>query len=306
MTVDRRMAHLGLGIAIIFWGASFVATKLVVQWITPAGLTMFRLFQGVVVLLLLARNQKSLWSFPRKWILSLVLLGFLGTTFHQWLQAEALRTTQATIGSWIVATIPVMVGILGRVFLNERLGKQRTLGIIFAALGAMLVISGGNLIELFKGVTGTRGDFLFVASALNWAVFTILSRRMFRGNDGKANEEKGPGPMVVLLYIMSFGFLFSLPWAAWQGIWIAEPAFSPVVVGAVLFLGLACSGLAYAFWFRGLEQIDASQAAAYLYFEPLVNVLVAGFVLGKAMTRAAFAGAAAILIGVWLVNRPVN
>jgi drug/metabolite transporter (DMT)-like permease len=83
MTFDRRIAHLGLGLAILFWGASFVATKIAVQWITPAGLKMLRFFEGVLVLILLVRNQKALRDFPRKWILSRVLLGFLGTTFHQ-------------------------------------------------------------------------------------------------------------------------------------------------------------------------------------------------------------------------------
>jgi hypothetical protein len=63
---------------------------------------------------------------------------------------------------------------------------------------------------------------------------------MLQEKEGNLDEKASPAPMVALLYMISSGFIFSLPWAAWQGIWVAGPAFSPAGVGAVLFLGVAC------------------------------------------------------------------
>ena len=41
------------------------------------------------------------------------LLGFLGITFHQWLQSTGLETSAAATTAWIVATIPVFTALLG-------------------------------------------------------------------------------------------------------------------------------------------------------------------------------------------------
>jgi len=72
----------------------------------------------------------------------------------------------------------------------------------------------------------------------------------------------------------------------------------------IAFLGIACSGLAYVFWYDGLQAIPASQIGAYLYLEPLVAVLVAGIILGEPILLASLLGGAGILMGVYFVERP--
>ena len=72
---------------------------------------------------------------------------------------------------------------------------------------------------------------------------------------------------------------------------------------ALAFLGVICSGVAYYFWFRALEQIDATQVGAFLYLEPIVTVVLASWILGEMITVATIFGGAAILVGIWLVNR---
>ena len=69
------------------------------------------------------------------------------------------------------------------------------------------------------------------------------------------------------------------------------------------FLGVGCSGLAYLFWYDTLDRIDATQAGVFLYFGPLVTALLAWPMLGEAISGPMVAGGAAILVGVWMVNR---
>jgi drug/metabolite transporter (DMT)-like permease len=72
----------------------------------------------------------------------------------------------------------------------------------------------------------------------------------------------------------------------------------------ILFLGVACSGLAYIFWYDVLHEADASSVASFLYIEPVVTVIVAGIVLKESIVPATLIGGAIILLGVWLVSRP--
>jgi drug/metabolite transporter (DMT)-like permease len=221
------------------------------------------------------------------------LLGFLGITFHQWLQSTGLQTVQASTTAWIVATTPVFIAILSWLFLREKLVWLQVSGILMATLGVLLVVSKGNISALFSGHFGTPGDILILISAPNWAVFSILSSRGLK---------KYPASQM-MFYVMAIGWLFTsifffstgnlkdilnLTWSSLLGIG---------------FLGIFCSGLAYIAWYDGLQALPATQIGAFLYLEPFVAVLVAWAVLGEGLIPITLLGGVTILLGVRLVQK---
>jgi len=156
----------------------------------------------------------------------------------------------------------------------------------------LAVVSEGNLASLTAGKFGTPGDFLILISAANWAVFSAFSRRGLQEQPARR----------MLFYVMGFGWLFT------SALFIAGNFF--VEIGqlslngwlAIAFLGIACSGLAYIFWYDALQAIPSSQVGAFLYLEPLVAVIVAAMVLNENVLLASLLGGGTILFGVWLVN----
>jgi drug/metabolite transporter (DMT)-like permease len=289
----RTLALLEVLVAVIAWGASFIATKVALRDVEPITIVWLRFTMGVAVLgvAVAARGQFARPA-PRE-LGYFALLGFLGITFHQWLQSNGLVTSQATTTAWIVATTPIFMAVLGWLFLKERLGWVRSLGIALAALGVLLVVTRGDLTSLLIGQFGAPGDFLILTSALNWAVFSVLSRRGLAAHPAAR----------MMFFVMAFGWLFtSLLFLAGSG-WAEIGRLSVDGWTGVTFLGLACSGLAYIFWYDALQSIPAAQVGAFLNLEPLVAVVVAAVVLGEALSLAALLGGAIILLGVWLVNR---
>src|SRR5215208_3336899 len=131
--------------AVVVWGASFIATKIALEDISPISIIWLRFLMGVVILGLTVVLRKQ-FSLPAKkeWAY-FALLGFLGITFHQWLQSNALKTSAAGTTAWIVSTTPVFMALLGWLLLKERLGWIKTFGIFLAFAGVLVVISRGNL-----------------------------------------------------------------------------------------------------------------------------------------------------------------
>jgi len=268
---NRPLAYSKVTFSVVVWGASFIATKVALQEISPTTIVWLRFGIGVLILGL-AALQKGQLTLPHKRDLPyLTLLGFLGITFHQWLQSTGLVTAQASTTAWIVATTPIFMAILGRFALKEKLTKAQVFGIALAAVGVLAVVSEGNLASLTAGKFGTPGDFLILISAANWAVFSAFSRRGLQEQPARR----------MLFYVMGFGWLFT------SALFIAGNFF--VEIGqlslngwlAVAFLGIACSGLAYIFWYDALQAIPSSQVGAFLYLEPLVAVIVAAMVLNE-------------------------
>ncbi|OGO74830.1 MAG: hypothetical protein A3K41_02385, partial [Chloroflexi bacterium RIFOXYD12_FULL_57_15] len=225
----RLLPTLSALFAVIIWGGTFIATKIALTEVSPATIVWIRFGMGVLILgvTVLARRQ---FAVPERgeWMY-FALLGFLGVTFHQWLQANGLITAQATTTAWIVASTPVFIAILGWLVLKEKMGWRRVGGIALAAFGVLLIVSKGNLLSLFAGKEGTVGDFLIFISAINWAVFSILSRRELARHPAAR----------MMFYVMLLGWLFTCVWIFGFGPGISEiPQLSPKGWGAILMLGI--------------------------------------------------------------------
>jgi drug/metabolite transporter (DMT)-like permease len=293
MSKSKILPILEATFAVIVWGASFIATKVALRDVSPVTVIWLRFAMGVLILgvAVTARRQFALpkreeWGY-------FALLGFLGITFHQWLQSNGLVTAQASTTAWIVATTPAFMALLGWLILKESLGWLRSAGILLAALGVMLVVSKGELVNLTAGHFGEPGDFLILISAPNWAVFSVLSRRGLQSHPAAR----------MMFFVMTLGWLFtSLLFFSGPGL-KEIPAMTFNGWLGVTFLGIFCSGLAYIAWYDALQALQASQVGVFLYIEPLVAVIVAALVLSESITLVSLMGGTIILLGVYLVNR---
>jgi len=292
MNRNRFYALSAATFAVVVWGASFIATKVAIREVSPVTLVWLRFGMGVAILGGAAALRRQLALPAARELGYFALLGFLGITFHQWLQSTGLLTAQATTTAWIVATTPVFMAPLGWWLLKERLNGWQAAGIALAGLGVLLVVSKGDLAALSAGHFGTPGDFLILISAQNWAVFSVLSRRGLQQHPATR----------MMLYVMSAGWLFtSLLLVSGPGL-TEIPQLSRAGWLGVAFLGIFCSGLAYIFWYDALQAIPASQLGVFLYLEPLVAMAVAASILDEPLLWASILGGAIILLGVWLVQ----
>jgi len=291
---QNRGKALAAGIAAaVSWGASFVAIKVSLRTLSPLPLVWLRFGLGVPVLFLFTalRGEKDPLTL-KEWGL-VILLGFLGVPFHHLIQSTGLKTAQAATSAWIISSMPVFIAILGTLFLGERMTSMRWTGLALAAAGVLLVVTRGDPGRLLMKDPGSVGDLLVLLSALNWAVFSVLSRNFLKRHR--------PAPM--MLKVMLAGWLMTT--ALFVGRGNLGSVFRLDFEGwlSVLFLGVFCSGLAYVFWYDALKILPASQAGVLMYLNPLSATLVAVFGLGEPVSTAMVLGAGLISVGVWQVNR---
>ena len=291
--MSRTLPYLKVLFAVIVWGASFIATKIALVDISPIMVVWLRFSIGIIILgmAVAIRRQFSLPS-RSEW-LYFALLGFLGITFHQWLQSNGLQTSEAGTTAWIVSTTPVFMALFGWIVLKERLNSLKITGIFLAFTGVLLVVSKGDLTSVSIGKFGAPGDKLILVSAVNWAVFSVLSRR------GLKTYPAG----LMMFYVMTLGWLFTSILLFTETSLIEASNLSVNGWFGIAFLGIFCSGLAYIAWYDALQSLSSAQTGVFLYIEPLVAVVVAFFILGEPITLASLAGGGVILFGVWLVSR---
>ncbi len=288
--VPPRLAAL---IAVIFWGISFVATKAALRELSPVTLifTRFALGTGLVFGLVWIRGEHP-WPPRAEWA-ALATMGLFGIFIHQMLQAKGLTLTTAVKTGWLIGLIPIWSAVLSAALGKERFGPLKVAGLIGGFVGAVLVISHGQLGPAMLRLPSTRGDFLILLSTFNWAVYSVLGHRTIQRL----------GPTRATAGAMLFGWLMLLPFFVYQKGWSELPHLSLSGWTALLFLGICCSALGYLFWYGALERIEVSRVAALLYIEPIVTLLAAVLLLHEQVTLLTLAGGLLVLLSVFVVQR---
>jgi drug/metabolite transporter (DMT)-like permease len=289
----KFISYLEALFAVVVWGGSFIATKIAVGQISPTTVVWLRFALGIPLILFVVIIRKQ-FAFPKEnewWYFA--LLGFLGISFHQWLQSNGLQTAQATTTAWIISTSPAFIAILGWMVLKEKLNLVQSLGIVLAMIGVLAVVSKGDFSSIAAGNFGTYGDFLILISSVNWAVFSILSRHGLKNHPSTR----------MTFWVMTLGWLFtSVTFIAGKNYTeLAQLDYRSWM--AMIYLGVFTTGLAYIAWFAALSQLPAAQTGAFLFIEPLTSMAVASVVLNEKITLVSVLGGVVILFGIWMVNR---
>lgn len=281
--------------SVIFWGISFIATKVALEEVHPFTLLTLRYAIGALLLLSvqLGRDKTFFKIFsPQDWM-TIILLASVGVSGLGLLQAYGLFFTTAINTGWIIAINPILITLFARFFLGEAITLKKASGILLGFFGIFLIISKGVFsVSLFR-LASTYGDFLVFASAIAWSVFTVW---------GKGFLSRFP-PLATVTAIMLSGCLIVLPLSLFKGEWHELIGISLNAWMGILFLGIFCSGLGYLFWYSALEKRDSGVIGIYLYLEPFATLVGAYFLLGERILWMTMMGGAMTLAGVYLATR---
>lgn len=281
------LPHALLLAAVVIWGWTFVATKILVAELGPVEIFALRLALGLPFLGLVLLVKRVPLRFARADARPLLVGGGI-LALHFLVQIAGIVTTTATNTAWIVAASPLAITVLAFLFLRERIGWPGIAGIVVATAGILLLVSRGHLADL--GWLRNTGDWLVLASAHTWALYTVATRNLARRRD----------PLAV-----TFGLLLvaacctAIPFVAWADL-ASVRALSPRGVAAVLYLAIPGLALGQWFWQEGVGRLGAARAGLYLYLEPLATVSLAAPLLGEALGPVTALGGGLVLAGVYL------
>ncbi len=277
-------------IAVVFWGASFIATKFLLDEISPETIISLRLILAIILLTVVALINKSDFTINLKNHFRILLLAAVAV-FHLWIQITGLKYTTAANTGWIIGTAPIFIAVLGFIFLKEKLNSVKVVGIIIAFIGLLLLVGKGNPlnIDLVKNV----GDLLVLFSSFTWGVYSIINKKI----------SLNYSPLMTILYLFILMALLIIPFNINQKAIDSVIHLSSVGWISILFLGLLCSGVSYVIWAYSLREMESAKVGAYLYIEPFVTVITAWLLLKEEITILMLLSGMIIIFGVYLVNR---
>ncbi len=274
---------------VIVWGWTFVATKICLNYLNPIELVGLRFLIGLPLLYAVIRIKSITIEFTQREYRSLAI-GAAIIGLHFLLQNIALNYTTATNTGWIIAAIPLAMAILSYLILKEKIGRKEIIGIIVATFGIVLLISKGNFTSI--GWLSSVGDWMILASAHTWALYTIATRNVARARSPLAVTLFVFAPVMVLctLYTLLFSDIRQLLAMPSDG-WIA-----------LIFLGVLGT-LTQWFWQIAVAKIGAARAGIFLYLEPVATTALAVPLLKESFGAFTALGGVLVMLGVWWAQK---
>jgi drug/metabolite transporter (DMT)-like permease len=288
--IGLRRDALGAGLAAVcLWGLAPVATRAVVGQLSPLPLLLIRLAAASLVLLPWAVPVfRALRPRSAGRLLAAGLLGLVGYNLPVTL---GLRYLPAATAGLLLATEPVWVLVLGRLFLGERGGVRPWLGSAAALAGVAVLagpgVTGSSVSGSADGYRALAGTGLVLAGTLSFAAYTIVVQPL--GAEFGAVRATAASTVVGSVpYLAAAGLL--------PGAGLAR--LGPATWAELAFLALGSTAAGLLLWNVAVAAGGISRVSLLLYLEPAVSVLGAAAFLGEHVSVVMIGGGLLIVSGV--------
>ncbi len=259
------------------------------QTIPPTNLTFLRTLISGIPYLCFVFYARLPFKYRGRDLAILLLLAFLSVPINQFVFLYGIKYTTATDASLMYATTPVMVLLISRVYLNEKITFIKIIGTILAFTGVLVIVLENGF---HIGVSHVKGDAFVFAGVIAWAFYTTLGRKVVLKH----------GAVNTTIYAALIGSLMFAPFGIWSSIGYGYTSLSSGQWLEILYLGLGTSVAGYILWYSALSKIEASKVAVFTNGQPVMTAVLAYIFLGQRITLIFALGAIITISGVFIAQ----
>ena len=284
------LAYTAMIAVTVFWGLSFVATKIALETF-PTFTLIFIRFSAAGLFFFFLMLSRGLPKFSRRDHARIFLTALFEPGLYFIFETIGLQYTSAPKTALIIATIPVAVLMFAFLFLGERTSVTSILGIGLSLLGIGILVVGDP--QFSWQIEGSLlGDLLIMGAVVTAALYMVSARNL--GKEHNALDITG--------YQMMYGALLYVPLFLWELPSVQWSAMSGRSIGALAYLTLFATCAGFLFCNFALTKLPAGKASVFVNGIPVVTAIGAWFILGESLTMLQICGGIIVLTAVCLTN----
>ena len=267
------------------WGASFLFMRIAAPEFGPFALVELRV--GIAALFLLAillwrggvRNLLPL-------VLPLTLLGITSSALPFVLFAYATLSVSAGTAAVLNATAPLFGALVGYVWLRDKLRPLQCVGLALGFAGVVLLVWDRTSVNVEGAVVAAAACLV---ATLCYGVAANFTKKKLAGSPALANATGSQITAALLL----------LPLAA---LYWPEKMPSAASWYSAAALGVLCTGIAFALYFRLIARVGPAKAITVTYLVPVFGMIWGLMFLHEPISTGMVAACLVVFLGVALAT----
>jgi drug/metabolite transporter (DMT)-like permease len=298
----KKQTYIGIGLALLatlIWSGNFIVSRGVFRQIPPVTLAFFRWLTASVLIAPFALQrfamERKLIKNNFSYLFWASLTGIaLFNTFVYIAGHYSTAINMALIGT---TSSPIIATILAAVFLKEKIGWLRILGILVCITGILLLISKGSW-QTFKTFQFSIGDGWVLLGGLMFAIYNTLARK-------KPSEIS---PVNFLFLIFCLGTLLLFPFMVAENRHVlnitntSSIRWNGSLILSILYLGAGTSVISFLCWNAAIARLGAARTALFGNLIPVFSSVEAVIFLGEEITPNHYISGMLVIAGLILAN----
>ncbi len=254
----RRKAYLLMTIIVAMWGYEYVAAKHALEALEPMTLVFLK-YSIALICLILFKLKIDGKSFMRRGDLPYyVVCAIFGEIVYFWAEYTAMDYIPIALITIILAFVPVASVITEKLVYKVKANYKIFIGIFFCIIGISFVV-GADFSTLFSG--RIIGYLLSLLAVLSWNAYNFVTRKL----TGQYTELT----LTVNQLIMTVALSAPLAIPRMPSL----SAFTPPVVGGIIYLGIVSAALGFIMYIFALKVLGPTATALFSNFLPITAAL---------------------------------
>jgi drug/metabolite transporter (DMT)-like permease len=289
-SVSSSLIWLALGAVYLIWGSTYVAIREAVLTLPPLLMASVRFLVagGLLYAWAIRRGDRradgpGLVQWRAAFIAGtlLLLVGNGGVVLAE-------RTVPSGIAALVIATIPLWMALIDRVFFGQRLAPLAIAGLVLGFGGLGLLVGGSGSGRLDPG-----GMLTLLAAAIGWSIGSMYSRR----------ARLPARPLVATaMQMLAGGMVLAIAGAVHGEFGNIHPErFSTASLLGLAYLIVFGSWVAFSAYVWLLRVAPVSLVSTYAYVNPVVAVVLGWAILSERITPRTVIAGAVIVVAVALM-----
>ena len=290
------LTYIKLCFTAFFWGGTFIAGRAIGETVDPFSAAFLRFaIASVFLLFFVWRTHGRIPGINLNQLLPVVLLGLTGVFAYNAFFFKGLQMIEAGRAAVIIATNPVLIALFSAVIFKERLTWTKIIGILFSVTGAVIVITRGDPVLLWRGGLGLGEVFIF-GCVLSWVSFSLIGKSVM----------SHMSPLLSVFYSTVLGAVFLFIPAVVEGMFGQAGGYGPMDWTSLFYLGFFGTVLGFVWYYQGINTIGPTRASLFINLVPVSAVILAFLILSEPLTASLLVGTLMVSTGMYLTNRPAK
>ena len=241
-----------------------------------------------LILLILARRENIFLLLKARYFLTLLSIGFFGTTLSNVLFFYGVRLTSGINSAILLQVEPIYALLIGYLLLKERVNSRQIIATLFIILGTLLVVYQGTS-------TWNWGDILVLLTPICYQISHFFSKRLLNKTD--------LNPLFIATGRTLYGGIFLFLLSQLAGIHEITILAKHNMLSLFIFYGIVVYALSYLTFYEAIKRINLSKASAIISVYPAVSILLAWFILKEVPDWYQLTGFFIILLGIFYLSQ---
>jgi drug/metabolite transporter (DMT)-like permease len=283
------ISYIFITFSVIFWGYSFISTKVLLQELPPISIAFFRQIIASITLIIWLFVTKSFSKITYKHFFVIAISGLFGIVLYFIFENTGLMYTSASNASMIVASVPIFTLFTEVLFYKLKINLKMIFCIVLSIIGVYLVITVNGKLDFSSSMF--KGNLLILGAMIAWVIYTIINK----------NLSKKYSSLLMTAYQSIISIFIFIPFlipevSTWKNLTL-YPLLN------LIYLGVFCSAFAYFFYNYAVKRIGPTISSAFLNLIPVVSIFFGCLILGETLFFIQIIGMLLVLLSLYLLSR---